>query len=243
MNWKRKTSMIPLFLVALLLSACSYREFEDSLKNQLNSEDEEETINTVKLSEYTSNNGEDSILSVGDTISFTDAGNETVQYTLNKVSISNNINDVGLEKANFSDRALIKDNGDIDKEHQLVTLDVTIKNIDYKGTDFDEDQNQALLFIEPSVGYKESIEDPNGPFLLYAAYFSEHAPLDQNHGQDYYSFMLGIGEEVDATVGWFVPTDLLEEDPLYYIIGYAGMPEDFRFFQLTMNEGDVSHGD
>lgn len=92
-----------------------------------------------------------------------------------------------------------------------------------------------MLFIEECVGFKDGIEDPNGPWLLYASYFSEHPPLDQNNGEDYSTFLLAIGDEMDASVGWFVPTDQLEKEPLFYIIGYSGMPEDFQYFELKFD--------
>ncbi|UJW58018.1 hypothetical protein HXZ66_11685 [Bacillus sp. A116_S68] len=229
--------MFSFFLVISLLSACSYREFEDSLKGKLNKDDEEEIVNTVTLPETASDNEDNSLFSIGDTIRFTNVEDETVEYTLHHVIISDNINDLGLDKSDFNDRSLIEDDGTVDGAHQLVTVDIRIKNKDSRGFDFDEDQNRALLFVEPAVGFKDGIEDPDGPFLLHASYFSDHSPLDQNQGQDYYKFLLGIGEEIDVTVGWFVPTDLLEEELLYYIIGYEGHAEDFQYFQLTLDGG------
>ncbi len=235
--------MLSFFLVIILLSACSYREFEDSLKDTFNKDDEEEIVNTVTLPETASDSEDNSLYSIGDTISFTYADNETVEYTLQQVIISDNINDLGLDKADFYDQSLIEDDGTVDGAHQLVTIDVRIINKDYRGFNFDVEQDKASLYIELAVGFKNGIEDPDGPFLLHASFFSDHSPLDQNQGQDYYKFLLGIGEEIDVTVGWFVPTDLLEEEPLYYIIGYEGHAEDFQYFQLTLLDGEMNDDD
>ncbi|WP_230200112.1 DUF5027 family lipoprotein [Bacillus niameyensis] len=166
-------------------------------------------------------------------MSYTYLGNQTLKYTLNSADLSVNINDLALNVDDFYDKSLISDNGKIDNEHRLVTVAVTVKNINYLGDDGDRDV--PILFIESSVGFKEGIEDPNGPWTIDASYFSEHPPMDQNHGKDYSKFPLAIGDEIDATVGWFVPADQLEKEPLYYIIGSGGRSEDYQYFELKFD--------
>ncbi|SDZ68277.1 hypothetical protein SAMN05421736_13322 [Evansella caseinilytica] len=230
-------------ILTILLSACSYKEFEDSLKDSFNKEMErDEIINTSTIPERSSEDEESGLFFVGDTISITDSDNETVEYTLQQVHFSENIHELGLKKEDFTDRSLIDDNGDIHTGYQLVTIDVKVKNIDYKGFEFDDEQDKAFLCIEPTIGFREDIEAPDGPWTLEASYFSEHQPLDQDRGKKYYWFYLGLGEEIEATVGWFVPADQIKEDPLYYIIGSGGNAEDYLYFQLTLDE-DVNDND
>ncbi|MCJ7839333.1 hypothetical protein MUB24_00125 [Lederbergia sp. NSJ-179] len=221
-------------VLPIFLSACSYREFEDSLKSKLNKE-EDEYSNPAKIVDESSEDEEQGPFSVGDTITYTEEDiqtdtKQTIEYTLNKIHVSDNINDLGLNVDDFTDKSLIADNGDIKKKNRLVTVDVTVKNISHQG--YDSEADDPILFIESSVGFKEGIEDPNGPWTLEESYFSEHPPLDQNNGQDYSQFPLPIGDEIDVTVGWFVPADQLKNQPLYYIIGQSGLAEDYEYFEL-----------
>ncbi|GAA4060360.1 DUF5027 family lipoprotein [Amphibacillus indicireducens] len=257
MNLKKIIPSLFLCLMVTLLVACSYREFEDSIRNQLNNEDEEMYQNEAKIPEQPvedqgAENAEDVLYFIGDTISFiNDLG--TVDYTLNAVQISENSNEVDLKKTDFDllGYHYIGEDGSIDEHYKLVTVDVTIKNIDYTDyalkTDFeysteaDSDRDIPLLFIEYLIGFKEGIEDPNGPFTIEASYFGGHTPIEDDP-KGYYQFLLAHGEEVEVTVGWLVPADQLNVEPLYYIIGYSGHIENQLYFQLTEN-GEVIMGD
>lgn len=233
-KWKLITSVICIFF---LLSACSYKEFEDSMKSKLNKEEEEEYINPAIVPEASSQSekeddsksDEKKLYTVGDTITYSYPGDEdeTFQYTLKKVQIVDNINELGLKKDDFTDSLFIETNGDITKNYRLLTVDVLVKNIEYNI--FDEEGDTPILFIEDGLGFKEAIEDPNGPFLFEAAYFSEHSLGNK----DYYKFPLAIGEEVEATIGWFVPADQIMEEPIYYVIGTGGQFENYEYFELT----------
>lgn len=207
----RKTSILYMITLTLLLSACSYKDFEDSLKSKLNNEEEEVYVNPTTTSipkkdagevETDGETADSGLFSIGDAIKYTYDGEEepSYQYTLNQALLSDNINDLNLDKSDFTpnsnDTSLISDNGNIDEAYQLGTVDVTIRNLNSEVTD-----GEPNLAIQSSVGFKDEIEDINGPFLLEASYFSEHPPIDQNDGKDYYYFLLPIGEELNATVG------------------------------------------
>ncbi|WP_062105423.1 DUF5027 family lipoprotein [Bacillus niameyensis] len=237
MNKIKGFSILFFCVLPVFLSACSYKKFEDSLKNKLNKEHEVD-INTATIPNNSTEGDEQSLFSVGDTATYTEKHfqtniKESIEYTLNKIHVSDNINDLGLKADDFSDASLISDNGDIKKNMRLVAVDVTVKNVDYKGDE--SEGNNPILYIEPTLGFKGGIEDPDGPWVIYASYFSEHAPMDQNHGDDYYFFPLALGEEIDATIGWFVPADQLGEEPLYYIIGNGGRSEDYKYFELKFD--------
>ncbi|WP_062105427.1 DUF5027 family lipoprotein [Bacillus niameyensis] len=236
MNKIKGLAILFFCVLPIFLSACSYKKFEDSLKSKLNKE-QEEYINPATIPKNSSEAEEQSLFIVGDTIVFTDVENMTVEYTLNEIHVSDNIHDLGLKADDFSDTSLISNNGDIKKKMHLVTVDVTVKNVDYKS--YGPEEDNPVMSIEPSVGFKEGIEDPNGPWVIHASYFSGHAPMDQNHGDDYYYFPLATGEEIDATVGWFVPADQLEDEPLYYIIGSAGGSEDYQYFELKFDQREL----
>lgn len=243
MKKMRGSAIIFFCVLPIFLSACSYREFEDSLKSKL-SREKEEYVNPATILNDSPETKEQSLFSVGDTIVYSeeDIQNEikqSIEYTLNKIYVSDNIHDSGLKADDFNDTSLISNNGDIKKKMQLVTVDITVKNVDYKG--YEPERETPILFIESSVGFKEGIEDPNGPWTLEESYFSEHPPLDQNNGQDYSQFPLPIGEEIDVTVGWFVPADQLENEPLYYIIGQSGLVEDYQYFELKFDEGESDY--
>lgn len=228
----RKVSIIFLCMLTVLLSACSYKEFEDSMRSKINNKGEEQYNNPSIIPDSASESDEEALFSIGDTITYT-FDDQSIQYTLNQVHVLDNINDLDLNIDDFADKDLIAGDGVIEDTYRFVAVDVTVKNIDFEGDDSEVDEPN--LFIESLVGFKEGIEDPDGPFVLYASYFSEHPPLDQNHGQDYYQFSLSFDSEMNATIGWFLPTDQLEEDTLYYIIGGEGSPEYFRYFELNFD--------
>ena len=241
MNLNKKSTVIYLCLIFSLLTACSYREFEDSLKQELNN-DEDTHVNEAIVPEQPAEDEEDDgLFFIGDTIA-----RGGVEYTLNDVHISKNINEVGLDKVDFFRRTRIEDNGDIESGYKLVTVDVTVKNINYTDyelrTNPDLERDKPNLFIEYLIGFKDDLEDPNGPFTIESSYFSEHPPIEQDQWNDYSQFLLDHGEEVDATVGWIVPIDQLNEEPLYYINGYAGRAEDYQYFYI-ISEGEIVYRD
>ncbi|UOQ83739.1 DUF5027 family lipoprotein [Gracilibacillus salinarum] len=240
-----KLGLLSVLMLFILLSACSYKEFEDSLKSKLDTEKEDQYVNPsnipvndpeVEQTEATASEAE--LATVGDTITFTfDGGDEShqFQYTLNQAFKSDTINELSLKREDFADPSLINEDGSIDEMYRLVLVDVTVKNINNDSFMSEEDNNQPIMFIESSIGFKEEIEDPNGPFTLQAVYFSEHPPYEKNQWNDYYQFPLSFGQELDAKVGWFVPAEQLEKEPLYYIIGGGGSAEYYKYFELTFD--------
>lgn len=234
----------PILCLLFLLSACSYMEFEDSLKSNFNKLEEEENINPAKIPVESSSTEEiDSpetstqiLYSIGDTVTFTYGDGKTVEYTVNQVSLADNIKYLDLYREDFNDTSLISGNGNIANGYQLLTIDVTVKNINIDQLDEDIDKNIPVLFIEPAIGFRDGIEDPDGPFAFGASYFSKHTP-DNGNGENkhYYYFPLEIGKEVDVIIGWFIPTEEVKEEPLYYIIGYPGLFEDYEYFKLDID--------
>ncbi|MFD2655601.1 DUF5027 family lipoprotein [Gracilibacillus thailandensis] len=245
MKRKNKFGLVYVLILSVLLSACSYKELEDSLKSKLNNGEEDQYVNpsTIPDSEPEVEQTEEAttepeLATVGDTITFTfDGGDKShqFQYTLNQAFKSDNINELDLKKEDFSDSSLINEDGSIDQSYRLVLVDVTVKNINDDSFMSEKDNKQPVMFIESAIGFKEGIEDPNGPFTLEAAYFSEHPPYEQNQWSDYYQFPLSFGEELDAKVGWFVPAEQLEVEPLYYIIGSSGKAEYYKYFELKFD--------
>lgn len=231
--WKtRKISILFLCVLTVLLSACSYKDFEDSLRGKINNEGDEQYSNPSSVPNHSSESDEETLFSIGDTITET-FDDQSVQYTLNQVYVLDNINDLNLDVNDFDNKNPILDDGAIEEGYRFVVVDVTVKNINFEGDDLEKED--PILFIESSVGFKEGIEDPNGPWTFEPSYFSEHPPLDQNQGQDYYQFPLPIGDEVDTTIGWFLPADQIEEDTLYYIIGGAGDSQYYQYFELNFD--------
>ncbi|MBM7542279.1 DUF5027 family lipoprotein [Amphibacillus cookii] len=229
-----KITILFICMFTILLSGCSYKELEDSFRSKSNNEEgDDQYINSSNVPEKSSESEEGGLFFAGDTITFTDPDNQTIEYTLNNVYVVDNLKEMNLNIDDFGEKDVISNDGSIDETYQLVLVDVTIKNVDFEGYDLEKDS--PVLYIESAIGFKEGIEDPDGPWLFEASYFSEHPPMDQNQGQDYYQFMLAFGDELNATIGWFLPSDQLGEEPLYYIIGQAGMPEDYQYFELNVD--------
>lgn len=256
MNLKRLKVLIILYLMISLLVACSYREFEDSLRRQLDGEDENEIINETivpdrsedetdseagETNDEQSENEADRLYYIGDT-----ALQFGVEYTINDVQISDNIHEVGLDRAGFIDVDRIEDNGEIQAGFKLVTVDVTIKNISAGGYDPDGEHDKPNLFAEDLIGFKSGLEDPIGPFMIEADYFSEHPPYEQNQWTDYIQFQLDYGEEREATFAWTVPTERLNSEPLYYLTGAVHSTDlgsrAYRYFHIV-SDGEVVYPD
>jgi len=248
----KKGSIICLCLILIFLSACSYREFEDSLRRQLDGEDENEIINETivpdrledetyseagEINDEQSENDADRLYYIGDT-----ASQYGVEYTLNDVQISDNINQIGLDRDGFFWVDRIEDNGEVKAGFKLVTVDVTIKNISAGGYDPDEEHDKPNLFVENLIGFKDDLEEPQGPFTIESSYFSEHPPYEQNQWNDYIQYQLGHGEEMEATIGWTVPVERLNEEPLYYLIGAVYATNEgtrpWRYFHI-ISEGEI----
>ncbi|MCZ0703981.1 hypothetical protein J2T56_002216 [Natronobacillus azotifigens] len=227
----RKTrSILGLCIIVLLLSACSYKEFEDSLRNKLDNDEEVEYTNPTSIPENYSENEEEGLFTIGDTVT---THNNAEQYTLHKVQALTNINEADLELTDFfKNVSLIKDNGDIDQDYQLVLIDLTVKNLASRL--FKDESDVPILYIGYSAGFKSEIEDPNGPFFTEISYFSGQQKVDDDP-KGYYKFLLEIGEEVDVTIGWFLPVEQLREEPLYYMISIQSGVEYAKYFELPLD--------
>ena len=229
---KKKKAIICIVISAALLgtSGCSYKEFEDSLRSALKGEKTSD-LPSDYVNEASINNSTDdedkNVFYVGDTIISTfdypdESGNiiseNEVWYTLNKVDIVKNINELGISTkefgGSFSNEGKISDNGELESDYSFVLATVSVKNISVTDVDPDSDYN---MLIESMAGTASGILDPEGSVTLEAAYFSGH---DGKNEKDYLKFNLEAGKEKIYTVGWVVPDEMLEE-PFYYINGSA----------------------
>ena len=168
-----KKILLLICVIPLLLSACSYKELEDSLKRKLNT-DEDQYVNDTKIPDENSETTEEEkkVYTIGDTVRYSfeveEAG--TYEYTLNDVQLSDNIHDAGLTNSDFIEQTGFDKDGNIDSENQLLTLDFTVKNINSDGKDPTE--KVPIVPIQPTISFKSWIEDPDGPWQLYVDYFS-----------------------------------------------------------------------
>ncbi len=247
MSKKKAILCIVISTVLLGSSGCSYKEVEDSLRSALKGEKTNDLVSDY-VNEATINNSADdknkNVFYVGDTIKSTfdypdESGNivseDEVWYTLNKVDIVKNINELGIStkefRAAFSNEDKIADNGELESDYSFVVATVSVKNI--SATDVDPDSNNNML-IEWMAGPASGILDSAGPVALEAAYFSGH---DEKNKKDYLKFNLEAGKEKVYAVGWVVPDEMLEE-PFYYVIGAAYSAEYYQYFLLNGSEGD-----
>lgn len=144
-----------------MLSACSYKELEDSLKRKLNTDEDPETTEEEKK-----------VYTIGDTVrySFEVEESGTYEYTLNAVQLSDNMHDAGLKNSDFIEQTVFDKDGNIDSQYQLLTLDFTVKNINSEGNN--PTSKVPIVPLQPTISFKSWIEDPDGPWELYADYFS-----------------------------------------------------------------------
>ena len=245
-GWKRKIGIVVAVCITLIsATGCSYREFEDSLRSALKGEttEAEENVRTASINTETDGEKEKNVYYVGDTVKFgcenvDEAGNITfedeVWYTLNKVDIVKDVNELGISMADFSSSFSNKDKisaeGKLQEGYSFIGINVTIKNIGDTSVDPDSGHN---LFIEDYAAPESGISNQEGIFGVEGAYFSGH----DNREKHYMQCTLEIGEEKNYTLGWVVPDEMLEE-PFYYVLGVATNPEWQKYFLLNGSEGD-----
>lgn len=205
-----------------------------------NMEETQETEKIMETEEVTETEGKNGVFYVGDTITDAMYGptpeeRRKTEYTLKKVDIVENINDVGIAWADLmpgSEQNKILESGELDtaEPSKFVVVTVNLKNINI---DPNSDSAMVCQMISSTSGCESGILNESGAEFLEACYFSAHP--QENMQQDYYRYSLDIGEEMEVRVGWIVPDAQLEE-PFYYVLGSWGMPEDYQYFRLNAEE-------
>ena len=229
---KIKGLIIAVGMSAVILSACSYKEMEDKLLNRGVIEDET-YVNDVKLQEDTSQDKSQSevesessgegeqnktVYSIGESI-ITGFEELRKEITVKNVEIVDNIKDVGIERGELLDTSIVDSEGKVlDSQNQsknkFVLVTALIKNIDY---DYEKYFGDDYMILDSKFGFKSAVVDKDGPFLQEPIYFSEHPPIENNQGTDYYHFKLEIGEEKEVKIGAVVSEDMLNSEELYFV--------------------------
>lgn len=176
----------------------------------------------------------DSVNAIGSTITWSNFYEESLQYTLNKVEISENLSDLGIKKNELTQQyvsSITEEGTLIDNNYIFIAIDVTVKNMNYPGVS-NTDGEQYRVYIETLLETEAELQNEDGiRHNGEAAYFSEHGETEQQ----YYAFTLEPEQEIDAKLVWIVPKEDLEE-PIYYIIGAATGRDTYQYFLL--NEGN-----
>lgn len=226
-------TLVVVFAFVTQLCACSaYTQFEDSLKENISSnggvspdQDGQNVEHAEENSDNTTSVSED-VNRIGDTITHA-YSNGLLSYTLKSVKRCSNLAESGLAETDFVEGIVNTDGtfGNIDDILLLVTLHIA--NVDYE--DAESAETDYPIYIESCIGTKPDIEDPDGPWLIYASYFSEHP---ENDLKSYYFYDLEPGAEIDVQIGWIVAESKLEE-PMYYVIGMDDHYTEADYFQLN----------
>lgn len=229
---KKYVVIVSVFLnMSLLLSACSGSPAEGSANNPSKIQTMAETSEageTSKSEEIPSGSASsplgDTIYHLGDTIEFSYFDEGTIQYTLDEVKIGTNINEMGLSAEHFNGSYLFQEDGAIaEPDHSFVAARVTVKNID-------ADMSETAWTIEGAAGDEASFLAEDGPFAVFACYYSDCSLENEN---DFYKIALEAGEEKQIVIAWTVPNAQLEST-FYYAIGASLSPsEDWKYFVLS----------
>ena len=86
------------------------------------------------------------------------------------IQLSDNIHNAGLINSDCFEQTGFDRDGNIDSQYQLLTLDFTVKNINSEGNI--PTSKIPIVPIQLTISFKNWIEDPDGPWELYADYFS-----------------------------------------------------------------------
>jgi len=249
---RRIKGIIPVLLcAACLTSGCSYKAFEDNMKAKISGKEDSAGDNQAILdTEETPEMKEENIFYTGDEV----MGKDGVAYTVEKVHLVDNINEIGLDKREFS---LLYDNsidesGNIaggegfevtqqswykstseQQKYKLVLVDILVKKIEITDEDAQMDADlDGVTNVWPSVriGTGDGILYNRGVNSVEAVYMSEHLS-----GKNYNTFNLPKGQEKEIQIGWILPEDTLNMD-WYYIINTASDKEDYKFCKLDIRE-------
>ncbi len=240
MSRRNISFVICTILSSICLTSCSYKAFEDSLRNpqQETESTDESYVNTASIASQGEGSKEDgqtdkegNVFMPGETIK-SPVGTGEMEYTLQKTEIVQNIYDLDLapEDFSFSGKSPIDDSGNISEsdgeKNYLLVAYITVKNC---GIDISGEKEPYPLQIEMCSGSQSNVLTPDGPFLNFAVYFSAHP---QDDTKRYYFFRLEQEEEMEVVLGWIVSERMLEE-PYYYVINSQGDAEGYQYFQLN----------
>lgn len=242
---RRKLLLISIVgVLTFAMSACSYREFEDGVRQDIEENIAEMGANENTAEELpeqdttqTEDNSaarEEKIVQVGDTMEWVSPYQESMEYTIEKVEIADNIGELGLKKEDFNVQDVFQEDGtfvpcteDESGQYKILLLTMRVKNVDFRGYMPSEEIPQ--LMVEQCLAKGEQLEEPQNAMFLYASYFSNHP--EENREKDYFKYTLEKGKEMEYSVGWILSEKMLEKD-LYYVIGVGCGVEDYRYFQL-----------
>ena len=229
------TTLALTVILSCLLTACSYKDLEDSIRNPQG--DTDEYVNSVEKPQTASSSEDENndpnsdlgvILNIGDTFITTAPGpdkTQEVSYTLNSVDIVTNINDVALVVDNFYQSDFWGEDGTLSSEGEqlyLVVADITITNINKSVEDF---------YIESFAGTEYGLfEDASGPYfdeIMYSDFVDKS--LSAKAG---YKLNFDIGESMTGKIAWIV-TQTSIEDNIYYVMNANTGDERMSYFLLN----------
>lgn len=241
---KRQILAVVLILGISMLAGCSYKQFEDSVKEGLSKEretDAKKNLSAAMSSDSIPQNGAyieegKNVYYKGDTFVHNSAfGLEEVEYIVKDIYWVDNVSEFGITKDDFigtfprlidgtyDDKELlaISDSGEIvyqdgrPAEGKMLLVKLNIKNIGSNNTGHKDDERDFFMGI--SLGSEEGILRTHSN-TWDIAYYSEHPPLTDGPRNDYYYFSLPVGTEKEVLIGWFVTEEFMQQ-PLYCLIG------------------------
>jgi len=210
-----KRLMILILLLCLLLTACSYYRFEDSIKRKLSEEIGKNRQENRENGESAQNIDEkyrysEGVFHIGDVIPFDIWGK--MELTVNSAKVFDSMSDAGIDKTRLHSEE-VKEDG----SNYFVLLDLTIKNIDASGlgNDGEDFYIDGVLIERDYIGYQDSLVS-----YFPIAYFS-HSPSreDADWKKNYYKYTLSKGESLDCQIGFFVPRELVKNNEVVYCLG------------------------
>lgn len=239
MKVKRKLVLLLGISCALNMTACSYKQLEDSIKHKMTGEESSgEDPNQAKVVENTTDTEEKNVFDKEERIVWKDYYEQEIHYTLEKVETAFNIGDLGISRDDFQDNsrsAILEDGTVADGEagkQILVSADVKVKNVNFMSYDNGKRADTLnKVYVNNMAGSKTDMLDENVGGKA-AAYLSAHGTGEK----DYYMIELKAGEEAKVRLVWIVSETAFQKELFCYAIGEDnGMMEE-QFFQLNQQE-------
>lgn len=214
-------------LLCLLLSACSYKNFEDQLREKIEGNTEAavsqtgETLGKART-DGVGGKGADTPLTpekidgskihqLGEKVKVNWGAHGEMEYTVTKASLASSLAGADIKAEAVASAAAVNADGTLSGKQKLLVLELTVKNISASYED-DLANIAATALAYRSDSDKEQVLPPE------MVYFSDPMPKKDSNWKDYFSYKLPVGAVRNVRVGWVVDLSKLNQKNLFLSI-------------------------
>lgn len=202
---KRKIYLFGVCALALSASGCSYRNFEDSLKEKM----QEMKANQEQNENDSAMTVENGTLEYTVTNSNMDGKGGSYKYIISKAVFYGDVGNSGIPVSDFSSDGQWR----MEEKRGLILLEVTLENIDCTGSNSDGTVNVSDIMLIDSTDEKGYMTDPTEEILFGPDYMDIHGTGET----DYWHVYVEPGKTREMKIGCLVPAQTIEEAEIYWV--------------------------